>query len=100
MISSTAFRMGRMAAPAVRRTFSTATVHASKSNYARNAMMATAGLAAAVTVLQEREVLEVVVVEAQLDELRQAADGRLDRPVEPVRRERKEKEWGEDSSVY
>ena len=63
MISSTAFRMGRMAAPAVRRTFSTATVHASKSNYARNAMMATAGLAAAVTVLQEREVSTFELVE-------------------------------------
>ena len=56
MFTTSAFRMSRMAAPVARRALSTATVSASKSNYARNAMMATAGLAAAFAVIQEREV--------------------------------------------
>ena len=56
MFTTSAFRMSRMAAPVARRALSTATVTASKSNYARNATVASVGVAAAFAVMQEREV--------------------------------------------
>jgi hypothetical protein len=65
MISSTAFRMAgrRMATSASRKTFSTAAAAANtaKSDNARKALLATAGLSIAVAALQQREVCYVPV---------------------------------------
>ena len=55
-VSSSVRMASRMAAPAARRAFSTASVNSSKNANAHKALMATAGLAAAVVALQEREV--------------------------------------------